>query len=540
MKTDILIIGGGGAAARAAIECRNKDVIIAVKGLFGKSGCTVMAEGGYNAVFNPKDSFKKHFYDTVKGGGFINNPKLVEILVKNAPKELLNLEKFGCLFDRDENGFIAQRPFGGQSFNRTCYCGDRTGHEIMRGLMEYISKFERIKILEDVTAIKLIVEDNRCYGAIFLDLKTGDIFPIFAKATILATGGAGQLYPVTSNPIQKVGDGFAIAYNEGAELIDMEMVQFHPTGIVGSGILVTEAVRGEGGILYNKNKERFMARYDKERMELSTRDIVARAIYKEIQEGRGVNGGVYLDVSHLPNEVIEKKLETMLKQFLKIGIDIRKEPMIVSPTAHHFMGGLRINEKCETNIEGLFACGEVTGGIHGANRLGGNALADTQVFGAIAGKSAKEFAENCAFEHIDVEDLITEFKEEVNNLEGNLNLYNLIKDLKKIMWDYVSIVRCEEGLKKALEKIEEIEKNIKYVKVSGIIDMQKYFELKNMITVAKLVTKSALYREESRGAHYREDYPETKEEWRGNIIIKDNKIWFEKVDYDVDEYLKRL
>ncbi|WP_456371505.1 fumarate reductase (CoM/CoB) subunit TfrA [Methanocaldococcus sp.] len=540
MKTDILIIGGGGSAVRAAIECRNKDVIIAVKGLFGKSGCTVMAEGGYNAVFNPKDSFKKHFYDTVKGGGFINNPKLVEILVKNAPKELLNLEKFGCLFDRDENGFIAQRPFGGQSFNRTCYCGDRTGHEIMRGLMEYISKFERIKILEDVMAIKLIVNNNRCYGAIFLDLKTGEIFPIFAKATILATGGSGQLYPVTSNPIQKVGDGFAIAYNEGAELIDMEMVQFHPTGIVGSGILVTEAVRGEGGILYNKNKERFMARYDKERMELSTRDIVARAIYKEIQEGRGVNGGVYLDVSHLPNEVIEKKLETMLKQFLKIGIDIRKEPMIVSPTAHHFMGGLRINEKCETNIEGLFACGEVTGGIHGANRLGGNALADTQVFGAIAGKSAKEFVENCEFEYINVEDLIKEFKEEVNNLEGNLNLYNLIKDLKKVMWDYVSIVRCEEGLKKGLKKIEEIEKNIKYVKVSGIIDMQKYFELKNMITVAKLVTKSALYREESRGAHYREDYPESKEEWRGNIIIKDNKIWFEKVDYNVDEYLKRI
>ncbi|ACV25047.1 fumarate reductase (CoM/CoB) subunit TfrA [Methanocaldococcus fervens] len=540
MKTDILIIGGGGAAARAAIECRDKNVIIAVKGLFGKSGCTVMAEGGYNAVFNPKDSFKKHFYDTVKGGGFINNSKLVEILVKNSPKELLNLEKFGALFDRNEDGFIAQRPFGGQSFNRTCYCGDRTGHEIMRGLMEYISKFERVKILEEVTAIKLIVKDNRCYGAIFLDLKTGEIFPIFAKATILATGGAGQLYPITSNPIQKTGDGFAIAYNEGAELIDMEMVQFHPTGMVGTGILVTEAVRGEGGILYNKNKERFMARYDKERMELSTRDVVARAIYREIQEGRGVNGGVYLDVSHLPAEVIEKKLETMLKQFLRVGIDIRKEPMIVSPTAHHFMGGLRINEKCETSIIGLFACGEVTGGVHGANRLGGNALADTQVFGAIAGKSAKEFVENNEFEFVDCEEDINNILDEIKGLDGNLKIYSLIEDLKKTMWDYVSIIRNEEGLKKALEKIDKIEKNVGDVKVNGVVDLQKYFELKNMVVVAQLVTKSALYREESRGAHYREDFPETDEKWRGNIIIKGEKMWFEKLDYNVDEILKNL
>ncbi|NPA63329.1 MAG: fumarate reductase subunit A [Methanococci archaeon] len=530
METDILIIGGGGAAARAAIECRNKNVVIAVKGLFGKSGCTVMAEGGYNAVFNPKDSFEKHFYDTLKGGGYINNPKLVEILVKNAPKELINLEKFGALFDRTEDGFIAQRPFGGQSFNRTCYCGDRTGHEIMRGLMEYLSKFERIKILEEVMAIKLIVEDNRCYGAIFLDLITGNIFPIFAKATILATGGAGQLYPITSNPIQKTGDGFAIAYNEGAELIDMEMVQFHPTGMVGTGILVTEAVRGEGGILYNKNKERFMARYDKEKMELSTRDVVARAIYREIKEGRGVNGGVYLDVSHLPKEVIEKKLETMYKQFLRFGIDIRKEPMIVSPTAHHFMGGLKINEKCETNIKGLFACGEVAGGIHGANRLGGNALADTQVFGAIAGRSAKAFVEELSEKTVpNIGEEIFNIWEEIEGLSGNLNPYNLIDEIKKTMWEYVSIIRNENGLKKALKKFDEIEKNLSEIKIHGVVDLKNYFELKNMLTVAKLITKSALYRKESRGAHYREDFPETKDEWKGNIIIQKDKIYFKKI-----------
>lgn len=543
MITDVLIIGGGGAAARCAIECSNKNVIIAVKGLFGKSGCTVMAEGGYNAVLNPEDDFKKHFEDTMKGGCYINNPKLVEILIKNAPKELKNLEKFGSIFDRNDDGTISQRPFGGQSFNRTCYCGDRTGHELMAGLMEYINKLEKVKILEDTMAIKLIVKDNRCYGALFLNMITGDIFPIYAKSTVLATGGAGQLYPITSNPIQKVGDGFAMAYNEGVELIDMEMVQFHPTGMVGTGILVTEAVRGEGGILYNKNKERFMINYDKDRMELSTRDVVAKAIYNEIQEGRGINGGVYLDVSHLDNEIIEERLETMFRQFMDIGIDIRKEPMIVAPTAHHSMGGIRINERCETNIMGLFACGEVAGGIHGANRLGGNALADTQVFGSIAGKSAGEFAEELEFNLKDIKEytnnLIIKIKEELDNklnnvnneyeYNGEYNIFELINLLKNIMWDYVSIVRHEEGLKKALLKIDDLKNKIKKVKLNGIVEIQKYFELKNMITVAEMIIRCALERKESRGAHYRSDYPETKEEWNGNLVVCNNEIKFVKI-----------
>jgi len=540
MITDVLIIGGGGAAARCAIECSNKNVIIAVKGLFGKSGCTVMAEGGYNAVLNPEDDFNKHFEDTMKGGGYINNPKLVEILIKNAPKELKNLEKFGSIFDRNDDGTIAQRPFGGQSFNRTCYSGDRTGHELMAGLMEYINKLEKVKILEDTMAIKLIVKDNRCYGALFLNMITGDIFPIYAKSTVLATGGAGQLYPITSNPIQKVGDGFAMAYNEGAELIDMEMVQFHPTGMVGTGVLVTEAGRGEGGILYNKNKERFMVNYDKDRMELSTRDVVAKAIYNEIQEGRGVNGGVYLDVSHLDDEIIEERLETMFRQFMDIGVDIRKEPMIVAPTAHHSMGGVRINEKCETNIKGLFACGEVAGGIHGANRLGGNALADTQVFGAIAGRSAEKFAEESEFNLKDIKEyvdkLIMDIKEDLTNKidnknnknNNNYNIFELINSLKGIMWDYVSIVRNEEGLKKALLEINDLKNKIENVKINGVIEIQKYFELKNMITVAEIIVKCALERKESRGAHYRSDYPETKDEWKGNLVVCKGNIKFVK------------
>ena len=541
MITDILIIGGGGAAARCAIEC-NKSVIMAVKGLFGKSGCTVMAEGGYNAVLNPNDDFEIHFNDTMKGGAYINNPKLVEILIRSSPEELKNLEKFGSIFDRNEDGTISQRPFGGQSFNRTCYSGDRTGHEIMAGLMEYIGKKDNIKIMEDTTAIKLIVKNNTCYGALFINNITGEIFPIYAKSTILATGGAGQLYPITSNPIQKVGDGFALAYNEGTILEDMEMVQFHPTGMVGTGILVTEAVRGEGGILYNKYKERFMKNYDPERMELSTRDVVAKAIFNEIQEGRGVDGGVYLDVSHLNDKLIEEKLETMFRQFMDIGVDIRKEPMIIAPTAHHTMGGIKINENCETNINGLFACGEVAGGIHGANRLGGNALADTQVFGAIAGKSANNYAENGSkntnLNKINdyTKELINNIKNEINDLKNKdntnnntndmENVYNLINSLKNTMWNFVSIVRTEEGLNKALEEINDLRNKLNNIKLNGTVEILRYFDLKNMIVVSELIIKSALKRKESRGAHYRKDFPETVEEFKGNLVAHNGKTTF--------------
>ena len=541
MITDILIIGGGGAAARCAIEC-NKSVIMAVKGLFGKSGCTVMAEGGYNAVLNPNDDFEIHFNDTMKGGAYINNPKLVEILIRSSPEELKNLEKFGSIFDRNEDGTISQRPFGGQSFNRTCYSGDRTGHEIMAGLMEYIGKKDNIKIMEDTTAIKLIVKNNTCYGALFINNITGEIFPIYAKSTILATGGAGQLYPITSNPIQKVGDGFALAYNEGTILEDMEMVQFHPTGMVGTGILVTEAVRGEGGILYNKYKERFMKNYDPERMELSTRDVVAKAIFNEIQEGRGIDGGVYLDVSHLNDKLIEEKLETMFRQFMDIGVDIRKEPMIIAPTAHHTMGGIKINENCETNINGLFACGEVAGGIHGANRLGGNALADTQVFGAIAGKSANNYAENGSkntnLNKINdyTKELINNIKNEINDLKNKdntnnntndmENVYNLINSLKNTMWNFVSIVRTEEGLNKALEEINDLKNKLNNIKLNGTVEILRYFDLKNMIVVSELIIKSALKRKESRGAHYRKDFPETVEEFKGNLVAHNGKTTF--------------
>lgn len=396
--TDVLVIGSGGAGCRAAIEASKQglDVTIISKGLSFKSGCTTLAEGGYNAAFgyvDEEDSTEAHFKDTLKGGAYLNDTKLVKILVEEAPERLGELESYGAMFDRQESGKLNQRPFGGQTFRRTCFQGDRTGHEMMTALKEEVIR-RGIKTIEEMIITKLLTddEDGSIRGACGLSLKTSDFLIFQARSTVLATGGAGWMYPVTSNAMQKTGDGYALAYQVGADLLDMEQVQFHPTGMLypesRRGVLITEAVRGEGGRLFNSKGERFMKKYDP-RGELATRDVVARAIYQEIIEGRGTKrGGVYLDVTHLPREVIEEKLETMLQQFLDIGIDIREEPMEVAPTAHHFMGGALINEHGETTVKNLFAAGEVAGGVHGANRLGGNALADTQVFGRRAGEAA--------------------------------------------------------------------------------------------------------------------------------------------------------
>ena len=412
IRTDVLIIGSGGAGCRAAIEVSNqgKNPLIVSKGLSFRSGCTGMAEGGYNAAFgfvDPDDSFEAHIKDTLKGGSYLNDPKLVDILVNESPDRLRDLEEYGALFDRSESGEINQRPFGGQTFRRTCFQGDRTGHEIITALKEEIIKRE-IPTMDEIMITSLILDDRdalmpKVIGAIGLDLKDSSTIFFQAKAVILATGGSGQLYPVTSNTTQKNGDGFALAWNVGADLIDMEEVQFHPTGMVypdsRKGTLVTEAVRAEGGKLFNSEGERFMSKYD-DRMELATRDVVARSIYTEIIEGRGSeHGGVYLDVSHLDPDYIDEKLETMVLQFEDVGVDIHKEPMEVAPTAHHHIGGVRIDEDGRSSVENLFACGEVCGGVHGANRLGGNALADTQVFGRRAGLAAALNCEIAEFEY---------------------------------------------------------------------------------------------------------------------------------------------
>lgn len=543
-NTDILVIGSGGAGCRAAIEASKLglDVIIISKGLSFKSGCTTLAEGGYNAAFayvDKEDSIEAHFNDTLKGGAYLNDPELVRILVEEAPERLTELESYGAMFDRQPSGELNQRPFGGQTFRRTCFQGDRTGHEMMNALKEEIIRLG-IRTIEEAMITSLLTDnDGSVWGACGISIKNSD-FQIFqAKSTIIATGGAGWMYPVTSNAMQKTGDGYALAYREGADLLDMEQVQFHPTGMLypesRRGVLITEAVRGEGGRLFNSKGERFMKKYDS-RGELATRDVVARAIYREIIEGRGTErGGVYLDVTHLPNEQIEEKLETMLQQFLDVGIDIREEPMEVAPTAHHFMGGARINEHGETTIRNLFAAGEATGGVHGANRLGGNALADTQVFGRRAGEAAAQNAmesEPKMDKHTLMEQADTEEKKIRSLLkDGKYYPFEIKKELQETMWKNVAIIRDSEGLKTAIDRIEELKNMMADVKIPDIKvynkDLQDYLEVENLLEVALLTAEAALIREESRGAHFREDYPETLDEWRKSIIInKDEEIRF--------------
>lgn len=536
-QCDVLIIGSGGAGSRAAIEVSEHDLetLIVSKGLSFKSGCTGMAEGGYNAAFgfvDAEDDPEIHYQDTMKGGGFLNDPELVRILVNEAPDRLIDLENYGALFDRQESGVLDQRPFGGQTYRRTCYQGDRTGHEIITALKEEITR-RGIETLDEIMITSLIVDEDgkSVQGAMGISLKDSKPICFNAKSTILASGGAGHVYPVTSNTLQKGGDGFSIAWEAGAELIDMEQVQFHPTGMVWPesrrGVLVTEAVRGEGGILLNKDGERFMERYDP-RLELATRDVVSRAIYNEIMEGRGTeHGGVYLDVTHLPDNVIEEKLETMFLQFLDVGVDIREEPMEVAPTAHHFMGGVKIDSWCRTSLKNLFAAGEVAGGVHGANRLGGNALADTQVFGRRAGISAAKNALNNDFRLNRVYVEAEEYRIKNKVREGDLRPAEIKRRLHETMWENVAIIRDEKSLRSALSTIRSLQGKLDRLDIPEGGRFNKYLqealEVENMLKTAALVTRSAIIRKESRGSHFRKDYPEMRDEWKKSIVLSKNR-----------------
>ena len=551
IKSEVLIIGSGGSGCRAAIEVSNegKEPLIVSKGLSFRSGCTGMAEGGYNAVLklvDPEDSFEAHYKDTIKGGSYLNDPDLVNILTRESPERLHDLEEYGALFDRQESGELNQRPFGAQTYRRTCFQGDRTGHEIMTALKEEIVK-RGIKTIDEVMITSLILNDRdalmpKVIGAIGVDLKTSETIYFQSKAVILATGGAGQLFPVTSNTTQKNGDGFALAYRAGAELLDMEEIQFHPTGMVHpeskKGVLVTEAVRAEGGRLINSEGERFMSNYD-DRMELASRDVVARAIYNEIQEGRGSeHGGVYLTVAHLDPDYIDEKLETMVIQFEDAGVDIKTEPMEVAPTAHHHMGGVRIDEDGRTTIENLFACGEVCGGVHGGNRLGGNALADTQVFGKRAG-----FTAALACDISDYEFNIPDIEEEENRIksmikEGSIKPQDMKKEIQQLMWDNVSIVRNEFKLRHALKRLMKMREELKDLDVKNVKQYNESLitalEVTNMVDICILIVKSAILRRESRGAHYREDFPQSDDTWKKSIVMGKNRVKFLKREYDIE------
>lgn len=540
IQTDVLIIGSGGAGSRAAIEVDDAGLkaTIVSKGLSFRSGCTGMAEGGYNAVFktvDKDDSIDAHMHDTLKGGSYLNDKRLVEILVNESPKRLIDLENYGALFDRQESGQIDQRPFGGQTYRRTCYQGDRTGAELLNALKEEIIKRD-IECIEEVMITSLVTDGNQVIGATGLNLKDSSLIYFQAKSVILASGGAGQLYPVTSNTFQKNGDGFAIAYRAGANLVDMEQIQFHPTGMVApeskKGVLVTEAVRAEGGKLINSEGERFMSRYAPEKMELATRDVVARSIYQEIIEGRGTEkGGVYLDISHLDDDYIDEKLETMVLQFENVGVDIKHEPIEVAPTAHHFMGGVKIDTDASTSLENLFGAGEVCGGVHGANRLGGNALADTQVFGKIAGESASKAAKDTELKTND-----EQVKGEASRIEslikeGSIKPQEFKNNIKRLMWEKVAIVRDEKTLNEALKDLLDMKDDLENLDVSDRTqyntDLVTALEVINMVEICILSVKSAILRRESRGAHFRSDFPESDDEWKKSIVMNKEKIEFE-------------
>lgn len=535
---DVLVVGAGGAGCRAAIEAakQNLDVIMLSKELLGKAH-TAMAEGGYNVSLgnvDPDDNPETHFKDTIVGGNYLNNQKLAEILVDQAAQKIFDLEDMGAVFDRTPEGKIAQRPFGKQTWRRTAYASDRTGSEIMVTLTEAIRKTS-VRVFDEVFATKLLVTNGTVAGVCGVDLKYGDYLVFRAKSVVMATGGAGRIFKVTSNAQLDVGDGYGMAYEAGCDMIDMEMVQFHPTGMVkpesAKGRLVTEAVRGEGGILFNNKGERFMNRYYPEVMELAGRDQVSRSIMTEVLEGRGTpDGGVYLSIAHLPKSIVDFRLESMVEQFEDAGVDIRNEPMQVSPTAHHFMGGIKIDEHAGTTIPGLYASGECTGGVHGGNRLGGNALADTQVFGAISGESAAQFAKKTKHLGVNRDEIVKEFErlEAMLNRKEGISPSDARGELTELMWEKVQIFRKEADLQYAVKELRRIEAEVvPNIKVDVPVKRfnpgwHQAIEFVHMVTTARMVSEAAVMRKGSRGAHYRVD-ADSSDKGYYNILIRKGK-----------------
>ena len=538
MTTDILILGTGGAGLMAALHAHWRDpqqkILLVSKGLIGKSGCTRMVQGGYNVVLNAKDSVQAHFEDTVRGGGFLNDQDLAWHLVEDAPRIVKELEnKIGCMFDRTPDGHIHQKAFAGQSYDRTVHVGDLTGIEIMSRLRDQIFA-NNIPCLENTRGLELLTspDGKRVIGAVLLDIQTGKFITVKSKAVILATGAGPLMYQRSACAQEKACDGIGMAFRIGAHLMDMEMVQFHPTGLVvpGSrlnGALLEEGLRGAGAHLFNGLGERYMEKYDPEKKERSTRDRVSRAGYMEIMAGRGTeNGAVFIDVSHLGAEFVEKNFVGMRDRCLRIGYDLAREKVEVAPTAHFNMGGIRINCDGATNLEGLFAAGEDASGVHGANRLGGNGVAESTVYGARAGDAVAAWVKNvkldspCAEQIAEAQNTANQFLER----KSGESPWCLREDLGKMMWNKAGIVRDGETLKLGLAEIGDLQKRAAQMAATGgrvfNLTWQQALDLRNLLTASSLITQGALLREESRGAHYRTDFPNPDNAtWLKNIYL---------------------
>jgi succinate dehydrogenase / fumarate reductase, flavoprotein subunit len=536
---DVLVIGAGGAGLRAAIEALAQGVSVGVvsKSLLGKAH-TVMAEGGIAAAMcnvDSADGWKPHFRDTMRGGKMLNNWRMAQLHAQEAPERVTELEHWGAIFDRTADGNILQRAFGGHTYKRLCHVGDRTGLEMIRTLQDRGVQ-QGFDVYMECTIVRLLTDGGRCVGAIGYWREQGRFVIFKAKSVVMATGGIGKAWPITSNSWEYTGDGMALAYEAGAELMDLEFVQFHPTGMVWppgvQGLLVTEAVRGEGGILRNKLGERFMEKYDPKRMELSTRDVVARSIYTEVKEGRGTeHGGAYLDISHKPAEYVKKKLPSMYHQFKELAdVDITAGPMEVGPTCHYVMGGIRVEaETAQSTLPGLFAAGEAAAGLHGANRLGGNSLSDLLVFGRRAGLAAAKHAKETSVASVDPAQIDAAEKYALAAFQRPTgeSPYAIHRDLQTTMQSLVGIFRTREDVQKALVELGELNERWTQTSVEGSRMFNPGWhlalDLKSMLTISEAVAKSALVREESRGAHSRIDFPELSAEWgtKNNIVKRD-------------------
>jgi succinate dehydrogenase/fumarate reductase flavoprotein subunit len=541
---DVLVIGGGSAGLRAAIAAHDAgaNVLIVSKSKRGDPH-TTLARGGINAALgtmDPQDNWMVHASDTLREGEFIADYEKVEVLCKNAPNAVMELVNWGARFHREQDGRLTQRFFGAHTYRRTVFYGDWTGQEIIRVLMEQVNQ-RKIKIIDSVYITKLLKSnddnDGKVNGALGVDIESKELVRFECQSLILAAGGYTRVYHVSSSRLfENYGEGVALAYEAGADLVDMEMVQFHPTGMVwpekALGVLATEAIRGEGGILLNSKGERFMKNYDPERMELAPRDVVARANYNEIISGRGTeHGGVWLDVTRLRKEVIQDRLPTMYQQFLELdGIDISKEKMEVAPTAHYSMGGVVADIKCRTRITGLFAVGEVISQIHGANRLGGNSLLDTMVFGKIAGEEAARLAKQAEVVRGEED---TKKAEDDSYHEGILVVKEPMKfrnEIQELMKQNAGIIRegtrLQNGLKRILELKNEFYSEHNITEVSKIDDNNSEnivitLQVKSSLVACEAIIRCALMRQESRGAHYRSDFPKLDDErWKVNIYCR--------------------
>ncbi len=529
VETDVLVLGAGGAGLRGAIAAAESGarVLIVCKSLLGKAH-TVMAEGGVAAAMHNvayQDSWEVHFADTMKGGKLLNDWRMAELHARESPERVLELERWGAVFDRTWQGRIHQRPFGAHTYPRLAHIGDRTGLELLRTLQDKAVHTPGVDVHMEVTVFRLLKSDGRIAGALAYRRKDGSLILYRCAALLLATGGAGKMYRVTSNSWESTGDGTALAFDAGAQLRDMEMVQFHPTGMVWPagvrGILVTEGVRGEGGVLRNKDGERFMERYDHERMELSSRDIVARAINSEVNAGRGSpHGGVFLDITHRKPEFIKSKLPSMYEQFLKLAkVDITRQPMEVAPTIHYAMGGIRVDaETGASTVLGLFAAGEVAAGLHGANRLGGNSLSDLLVFGRRAGEGAAASvkagakAAGAKLDPKEIDSAVAALMAPLDRPAGE-NPYHLQAEIQDVMSKHAPIVRDAAGMEEGLDKIVELGSRVRACGTGGSRSLafnpgwHTATDLHSMLVNSEALLRSALERKESRGAHARSDYP---------------------------------